>query len=93
MQTDHVDLYQAHNMKLPQMNDTFVTTMEKLKKSGRQPECRDDHKKPDRSGEISGQHDRRDQYRQSYRRRKYPGLHKLEALYTEYSRPFNRWDR
>lgn len=35
MQTDHVDLYQAHNMKLPQMNDTFVHTMEKLVQSGK----------------------------------------------------------
>jgi aryl-alcohol dehydrogenase-like predicted oxidoreductase len=35
MQTDHVDLYQAHNMKLPQMSDAFVNAMEKLVKSGK----------------------------------------------------------
>jgi len=35
MQTDHVELYQAHNMKLPQMNDEFVRTMEKLVASGK----------------------------------------------------------
>jgi aryl-alcohol dehydrogenase-like predicted oxidoreductase len=39
MQTDHVDLYQAHNMKLPQMKgpvgEEFVRTMEKLQKSGK----------------------------------------------------------
>jgi aryl-alcohol dehydrogenase-like predicted oxidoreductase len=35
LQTDYVDLYQAHNMKLPQMNDEFVRTMENLVKSGK----------------------------------------------------------
>src|SRR5207248_1203024 len=39
MQTDHVDLYQAHNIKLPHMSgaagETFVATMEKLTKSGK----------------------------------------------------------
>ena len=35
MGTDHVELYQAHNLKLPQMNDEFVRTMEKLVASGK----------------------------------------------------------
>jgi aryl-alcohol dehydrogenase-like predicted oxidoreductase len=35
MQTDHVDLYQAHNLKLPQMQDDFVRVMEKLVASGK----------------------------------------------------------
>src|SRR3954470_1277606 len=35
MGTDHVDLYQAHNIKLPQFNDVFPATMEKLVKSGK----------------------------------------------------------
>jgi aryl-alcohol dehydrogenase-like predicted oxidoreductase len=35
MQTDHVDLYQAHNLKLPQMNDELVRVMEKLVASGK----------------------------------------------------------
>jgi aryl-alcohol dehydrogenase-like predicted oxidoreductase len=35
MNTDHVDLYQAHNLKLPQMNATLVETMDSLVKSGK----------------------------------------------------------
>ncbi len=35
MGTDYVDLYQAHNMKLSQMNAEFVRTMEKLVQSGK----------------------------------------------------------
>jgi aryl-alcohol dehydrogenase-like predicted oxidoreductase len=35
MQTDHVDLYQAHNLKLPQMGDDFLRVMEKLVASGK----------------------------------------------------------
>ena len=35
MGTDYVDLYQAHNLKLPQMNDEFVRTMEDLVKTGK----------------------------------------------------------
>jgi aryl-alcohol dehydrogenase-like predicted oxidoreductase len=35
MGTDYVDLYQAHNMKLPQMNDEFVRTMDKLVQAGK----------------------------------------------------------
>ncbi len=35
MGTDHVDLYQAHNMKLPQMTREFPNVMEKLVKAGK----------------------------------------------------------
>lgn len=35
MKTDHIDLYQAHNMKLPQMNAEFVKAMEDLTKAGK----------------------------------------------------------
>jgi len=35
MGTDHVDLYQAHNMKLPQMSQDFAAIMEKLVKEGK----------------------------------------------------------
>ena len=35
MQTDYVDLYQAHNMKLPEMNGEFVEAMDALVKSGK----------------------------------------------------------
>ncbi|HVT80153.1 MAG TPA: aldo/keto reductase, partial [Phycisphaerae bacterium] len=35
MGTDHVDLYQAHNMKLPQMTQEFPAIMEKLVKEGK----------------------------------------------------------
>lgn len=35
MGTDYVDLYQAHNMKLPQMTQEFAGIMEKLVKEGK----------------------------------------------------------
>ncbi len=35
MGTDYVDLYQAHNMKLPQMTQEFPAVMEKLQKAGK----------------------------------------------------------
>ncbi len=35
MKTDYVDLYQAHNMKLPEMNGEFIAVMESLVKSGK----------------------------------------------------------
>ncbi len=35
MQTDHVDLYQAHNIKLPEMSHEFPRTMDKLVQSGK----------------------------------------------------------
>jgi aryl-alcohol dehydrogenase-like predicted oxidoreductase len=35
LQTDYIDLYQAHNMKLPHMTAEFVPTMEKLAKAGK----------------------------------------------------------
>lgn len=35
MGTEYVDLWQAHNLKLPQMNDELVAALEKLRKSGK----------------------------------------------------------
>jgi aryl-alcohol dehydrogenase-like predicted oxidoreductase len=35
MGTDHVDLYQAHNLKLPEMGEGFLRVMEKVVKSGK----------------------------------------------------------
>ncbi len=35
MKTDYLDLWQAHNLKLHQMNDELVETLEKLKQSGK----------------------------------------------------------
>jgi len=33
--TDHIDLWQAHNLKLPQMNDDLVAALEKLVQAGK----------------------------------------------------------
>jgi len=35
MGTEYVDLWQAHNLKLPQMNDELVAALEKLRKTGK----------------------------------------------------------
>lgn len=35
MQTDHMDLYQAHNIKLPQMSHEFPNVMDRLVKAGK----------------------------------------------------------
>jgi aryl-alcohol dehydrogenase-like predicted oxidoreductase len=35
LQTDYIDLYQAHNIKLPHMTADVVNTLEKIKKSGK----------------------------------------------------------
>ena len=35
LRTDHIDLWQAHNIKLPQMNDDLVDALNKLQKQGK----------------------------------------------------------
>ncbi|MGC9259430.1 MAG: aldo/keto reductase [Phycisphaerae bacterium] len=35
LRTDHIDLWQAHNIKLPQMNDDLVAALNNLRKQGK----------------------------------------------------------